>query len=43
MAASVRKRLAEPAITAAWAAGRAMSEADAVSFALATAASLAAL
>ena len=35
-AALVRERLAEPAIAAAWAAGRAMSEADVVSFALAT-------
>jgi predicted ATPase len=35
-AARVRGRLEEPAISAAWAAGRALSEADAVSFALAT-------
>jgi len=42
-AALVRDRLAEPAIAAAWAAGRAMSEGDAVSFALATAAELAPL
>ena len=39
--APVRERLAEPAIAAAWAAGREMSEAHAVSFALATAAELA--
>ncbi len=37
-AATVRERLEEPAIAAALAAGRALSEADAVSFALATAA-----
>ena len=39
--APVRERLTEPAIAAAWGAGRAMSEDDAVSFALATAAELA--
>jgi predicted ATPase/DNA-binding SARP family transcriptional activator len=33
-AAPVRKRLSEPAVAAAWAAGRAMSEDEAVSFAL---------
>ena len=37
-AAAVRERLEQPAIAAAWASGRALSEADAVSFALATAA-----
>ena len=37
-AAAVRERLEQPAIAAAWAAGGALSEADAVSFALATAA-----
>jgi predicted ATPase len=37
-AAEVHERLEQPAIAAAWAAGRALSEADAVSFALATAA-----
>ena len=37
-AAAVHKRLDQPAIAAAWAAGRALSEANAVSFALATAA-----
>ena len=42
-AAHVRERLAEPPVAAAWEAGRAMSEADAVSFALATAAELAPL
>jgi predicted ATPase len=35
---AVHERLEQPAIAAAWAAGRALSEADAVSFALATAA-----
>ena len=35
-AAPVRKRLSEPAVAAAWAAGRAMSEDEAVSFALAS-------
>ncbi len=39
-AAPVRERLAEPAIAAAWSTGRAMTEGDAVSFALATAAEL---
>ena len=39
-AAPVRERLAEPAIEAAWEAGREMSEPDAVSFALVTAAEL---
>jgi tetratricopeptide (TPR) repeat protein len=42
-AAPVRKQLTEPSIAAAWAAGRAMSEADAVSFALATSTELAPL
>jgi predicted ATPase/class 3 adenylate cyclase len=37
-AGAVHKRLEQPAIAAAWAAGRTLSEADAVSFALATAA-----
>lgn len=39
-AAPVRERLADPAIAAAWASGRAMREPDAVSFALGTAAEL---
>ena len=37
-ATAVHERLEQPAIAAAWASGRALSEADAVSFALATAA-----
>ena len=42
-AAPVRERLTEPEVAAAWEAGRAMSEDDAVSLALATAAELAPL